>query len=49
MFNAISKYALLALAVAAFVAVPLTGCNTMEGVGEDVEDAGEAIQDGAKD
>jgi len=25
----------------------LAACNTMKGVGEDVEDAGEAIQDGA--
>ena len=25
----------------------LTACNTMEGAGQDVEDAGEAIQDGA--
>lgn len=25
----------------------LAACNTMEGAGEDIEDAGEAIQDGA--
>ena len=49
MFTLASKYALLLLAFAAFVVLPLTGCNTMEGVGKDVEDAGEAIQDGAKD
>lgn len=28
-------------------AVFVTACNTMEGVGEDTEDAGEAIQDAA--
>lgn len=27
----------------------LTACNTFEGVGEDVEGAGEVIQEGAKD
>jgi len=26
----------------------LTGCNTMEGVGEDVEEAGEKIEDAAE-
>jgi predicted small secreted protein len=25
-----------------------TGCNTIEGAGEDVEDAGEAVQDAAE-
>ncbi len=30
------------LAVAAFAAV---GCHTMEGIGEDLEQAGQAIQD----
>ena len=26
----------------------LAACNTMKGAGEDIEDAGEAIQDGAE-
>ena len=29
------------------IAVGLAGCNTMDGVGEDIEEAGEGIQDGA--
>jgi predicted small secreted protein len=32
---------IIALAICAFV---LTGCNTVQGVGKDVEKAGEAIQ-----
>ncbi|MFN3168110.1 MAG: entericidin A/B family lipoprotein [Phycisphaeraceae bacterium] len=28
-------------------AFALAGCNTLEGAGEDVEDAGEAVQDAA--
>ena len=35
--------------VAAFaVCLALAGCNTVEGVGEDVQDAGAAIEKGAK-
>ena len=29
-------------------AMIVSGCNTMRGVGEDTEDAGEAIQDSAR-
>lgn len=29
-------------------ALALSGCNTTEGVGEDMEQAGEAVQDAAK-
>lgn len=29
--------------------VALAGCNTMEGLGEDVEAAGEAIEDSAEE
>ena len=36
-----------ACSLAVFV-LTLTACNTMEGAGEDMEDAGEAIQDGAE-
>jgi predicted small secreted protein len=39
--------ALLAAALLAITGVSLTGCNTTEGVGEDVEAAGEGIQDAA--
>lgn len=35
------------LTVAAVFAIGLSGCNTMEGVGKDLESAGEAIQDAA--
>lgn len=40
----ISKLALLALACAAV----LTACNTVKGVGKDVQKAGEAIEGAAK-
>lgn len=46
--NAFGRRGLLSLMlVAAFSlgGVTLTGCNTTEGVGEDVEAAGEGIQD----
>ncbi len=35
------------LAIAILAAVAMSGCNTMEGAGKDVESAGEAIQDAA--
>lgn len=38
---------LLGLALATFSAATLSACNTVEGAGEDIESAGEAIQDGA--
>lgn len=38
---------LLKLCLLFAILAPLAACNTMEGAGEDVEDAGEAIQDGA--
>lgn len=37
----------LALLVAGFSAGALAACNTVDGAGEDIESAGEAIQDGA--
>ena len=40
---------LLALALMSGAGFTMTGCNTLEGAGEDVEDAGEAIQRGADD
>ena len=38
---------IIAMLVIAFCASVFVGCNTMKGAGEDIEDAGEAIQDGA--
>jgi predicted small secreted protein len=38
---------LLAAIAMAFVLPQLTGCNTMRGAGEDIETAGEAIQEEA--
>ena len=35
--------------VAAAAALTVAACNTVEGVGEDVEAAGEGIQEGAND
>ena len=33
------------LSVLAFLAIPLTACNTLEGAGEDIEQGGEEIQE----
>jgi len=38
----------LVIVMAALFAVALAGCNTMQGVGKDVEKAGTAIQKSAK-
>lgn len=38
---------LLILIAAGFVLPQLSGCNTMHGAGQDIERAGEAIQDEA--
>lgn len=38
-----------ALAASILLLLALSGCNTMEGFGEDLEDAGEAIEEGAED
>ncbi len=40
MLNAIKKFSLLLL-----VALSITACATVEGIGEDVETAGEEIQE----
>ena len=37
---------LMFLILAALV-LPLAGCNTMEGAGKDIQDAGEAVEDAA--
>lgn len=39
----------LALAMAGFSVAALSGCNTVEGAGEDIENTGDAIQDSADD
>ncbi|WP_340119770.1 entericidin A/B family lipoprotein [Pelagibius sp. 7325] len=41
--------ALLAVMVATFSAAALSACNTVEGAGQDIENAGEAIEDSAND
>lgn len=46
--NSFHKPALVALLLSLLGASFLTGCNTMKGVGQDVERAGEKIQDNAK-
>lgn len=40
---------LLALIAMAVVIPQLGGCNTMQGAGKDIENAGEAIQDEAEE
>ncbi len=37
-----------ALLIAAFAALTLAGCNTLEGIGQDIKKAGGAIEDAAK-
>lgn len=41
--------ALLALIAMAIVVPQLTACNTMQGAGKDIENAGEKIQDKAEE
>jgi predicted small secreted protein len=40
---------LLALTVFLGISAGVAGCNTVEGVGRDVEGAGEAVQDASQD
>lgn len=46
--NVLHKPALIALALSLFGSLLLTGCNTVRGVGKDVERAGEKIQQNAR-
>jgi predicted small secreted protein len=39
------KKLVIALFAAALLVAGMTACNTVEGAGEDIESAGEAIQD----
>lgn len=41
------RKSLLGLALASASVLALSACNTVEGAGEDIESAGEAIQDSA--
>jgi predicted small secreted protein len=41
------KKLLSLLTVLAFLAIPLAGCNTMEGFGKDVQKVGDEIEDEA--
>lgn len=43
------KKLLICLGLLAVLALPLSACNTMEGVGKDTSAAGDAIHDSAKD
>ncbi len=38
----------LSLILAAIAALALAGCNTMQGIGKDVQKAGEKLEDAAK-
>lgn len=40
---------LVLLAILGGLTLPLSACNTMEGLGQDVEDAGEAIEEEAEE
>ncbi|MHB1291263.1 MAG: entericidin A/B family lipoprotein [Sulfuricella sp.] len=42
------KVVVLTAIVAAVVSVSMTGCNTVRGVGQDIEKGGEAIQKAVK-
>jgi predicted small secreted protein len=44
-----SSEKLLSLAVFLGLAAGVAGCNTVEGVGKDVEGAGESVQDTSRD
>ena len=45
--NSLHKPTLVALALSLLAALAFTGCNTMRGLGQDTERAGEKIQDKA--
>jgi predicted small secreted protein len=42
------KSSLMKICLAVVVVYGLSACNTMEGIGKDVERAGEKVQDAAK-
>jgi predicted small secreted protein len=46
--NAIAKRIVVLLFVTALLAVAGVGCNTAHGFGQDVEKAGDKIQDGTR-
>ncbi|MEX1035908.1 MAG: entericidin A/B family lipoprotein [Sneathiella sp.] len=49
MFLILKQFRFVVLAIFAVLALPLAACETMEGAGRDIEDAGEAIQEKADD
>lgn len=42
-----SKFKTWSILLIGIVSFALAGCNTLEGAGEDIEDAGNAVQDAA--
>lgn len=44
-----SNLFLASMALVMLLVVAIQGCNTMEGMGEDIESTGEAIEDEASD
>lgn len=44
----INKFKLLSLTIIMASAMGLAACETMEGAGRDIENAGEAVQDAAE-
>ena len=46
--NTYHRSTLVALALSLIAALTFSGCNTMRGLGEDTERAGEEIKDAAK-
>jgi len=48
--NGVNRLGLFAATLCvSFIPLALSGCNTTEGVGEDIEAAGDAIEDAADD
>ena len=45
----INKINLLKLAAVMLIGISVTGCNTVDGAGRDLEHAGEAVQDASQD
>jgi predicted small secreted protein len=48
MITTFKSYLLLSVAALTFAVMPFAGCNTLEGAGEDVEAAGESVQEAAE-
>lgn len=48
MYSPLRHYLVLFAALATFTTLPLTGCNTIEGAGEDITEAGQAVDNAAE-